>query len=1103
MSASQAPATTAAALPAGSISKRPASPYDLPGAAAPKIPRYGGDLPADATGALAGDPLLPAPIPIDANMVDASPAFEPQPGAPLHPSVVHASPAPNSIKAASGGAKTSQYLAAIKQQHRSVHQPFAAGGPLASSSSFAADTVGVVPANVQHTSLSHSVSNTGAFGVLQPKLFDAELDLPISSDPERAKQEHAARFNALKPLPRLRSEQSALFRGGSRRAARKAAAERSRKERNGKPDQIQWVGCSASSDYELSERLGQGTFGVVQRGRDKRNDRDVALKKVVIHEEKDGMPITTIREIKLLKLLRHPAVIPVIDIVYEPPPLLHNEIRALVERGQDPAAYIREKEASMSSNAGASSSSSLNGISGAARGTIYMVEPYMDHDLNGLLENQQISKLPPSQIKLYMKQLLEGTLYLHKNRILHRDMKAANLLINNEGSLQIADFGLARPFRDTNDPSPLSEPDSSSKAGSRYGKSSSGSSSSANDVDTRDRPAWKGKGKAHGSSHSDYTGMVVTRWYRPPELLAGMKNYGPAVDMWGLGCILGEMYLKRPMFKGASEINQMQLIVQAMGAPTRTSYPDWWSLTGVRDADPSGRPDFGGKTTGQKDFGTSTGGLHSFFVKSGIEPDFDMLHLLEQMLALDPKKRISAREALAHPWFWKRPYPADPKKLPKYEPSKEMDRAKREAKQLALLEQQQKAMMPPQGMGVMGMGYNMPGGMHAHAGHHGPGHMHGAHAGHGHGIGHAHGHGHGHGMPARVGAGAAGVGGSLPRPPRASLPNRPNVGMPGALPYGPVGVNSGGGGGGGAGGPGAGAIGAMAYGGAGARMSLPMGGGPSAGGAGGMSNGASAYGGPRRTNGPGMQPGFNGDGSSQQQGQQMQQQHAGAGLAGSGGASSGINQFSNWVQQPGGMEHQHPQQLGGGGGDGGPMGGGGGGGGGASHADNNWTFNPNEATGFRNTPFKPSRDRDRNGGYGDRDLDRDRMGGFRRRGGGPGGGGFGGGGHRGMGSRFSGGGGGGGGGGGRFGYNRPPPGGMEMGHGGGSGMGMGMGGGPGGNMGAPPPGPPPGAPPPQPPLSPSQPGAAGSGAGRAPGETRWGVAPPGRGGRGPMQYDDM
>ncbi|KAE8259614.1 hypothetical protein A4X13_0g904 [Tilletia indica] len=1091
-------------------SKRPASPYDLPGATATKLPRYDAAAAADQ---MEMDPT-PADLYSSANNIDTvmpdAPAFETRPGAPLHPAIGQ-SPAPSSIKGGStimgvaGGAKSSQYLAALKQERSTHAHATGTDGNNARWSAYgggggAGAGAGGSGGSAHQSALSRSTSINGALGPSRARQFDSEIGLPISSDPAKAKLERAAVFNTLKPLPRLRSEQSALYNGGHRFFALQAAAKRSREERKGKPDQIKWVGCSASSDYELSERLGQGTFGVVQRGRDKRNDRDVALKKVVVHEEKDGIPITTIREIKLLKILRHSAVIPVIDIVYEPPALLHNEIRSLIERGIDPATYLRDKEA------GSSSAPSGTGYSGgAARGTIYMVEPYMDHDLNGLLENQQISKLPPSQIKLYMKQLLEGTLYLHKNRILHRDMKAANLLINNEGSLQIADFGLARPFTDSNlysenfNSRSKTEDDLNAASSSRYGGPNN---KAIDDVDNDQRPAWKGKGKAHGSSRTDYTGMVVTRWYRPPELLAGMKNYGPAVDMWGLGCILGEMYLKRPMFKGSSEINQMQLIVNAVGPPTRTNYPDWWNLTGVRDADPSGRPDFGGKTVGQKEFASEANStLQHFFWGHGLDCDHQMLHLLQQMLQLDPKKRISAREALAHPWFWTRPYPADPKKLPKYEPSKEMDRAKREAKQLALMEQQQKALGGPQGM--MGMGYNNHGHPHgahphAHQQQHGGGMHHGRpHMPHQHSHGHLHGHGHG------MGVGVGGMNRANGGGPRGTLPARPTMGLP----------------------PGYGPGAAPVYGAPSARMTLPMGGGGGAGpvgpGVGQGSQGPSgvgmgpvgvvgpsgavgaggpminAYGPPRRSNvpgvgPPGLPPGLGAGG--------VRPPPPGAppplppppptfSDPNNPSASSSLP-YSNWVSQSGG-------------GGVGPGGGGGGGGGadlhsghghgyhgqgqghgqghGQTHSSSdappasNWAFNPAEATGFQRRPF-----RDRMGGPGGP------PGGGG--GGGPGGfgrrGGFQPGGPPGGRPRFSGGGGppggGGGGGVGRFGFNNNnsnrggPPMGMDS-----NSTSLG-----GGSMG-------------QAPVSPQQQ----QQGPRGPAESRWGPAR--GGGRAPQPYEDM
>jgi serine/threonine-protein kinase BUR1 len=130
------------------------------------------------------------------------------------------------------------------------------------------------------------------------------------------------------------------------------------------------------------------------------------------------------------------------------------------------------------------------------RAIMYMVTPYMDHDLSGLLENPSVQFTEP-QIKCYMLQLLEGTRYLHDNHILHRDMKAANLLINNKGILQIADFGLARHY---------------------------------------DEPVPRAGGGG-GEARRDYTTLVVTRWYRPPELFMHLRKYTTAIDLWGVGYV--------------------------------------------------------------------------------------------------------------------------------------------------------------------------------------------------------------------------------------------------------------------------------------------------------------------------------------------------------------------------------------------------------------------------------------------------------------------------------------------------------------------------------------------------------------------------------------
>lgn len=131
---------------------------------------------------------------------------------------------------------------------------------------------------------------------------------------------------------------------------------------------------------------------------------------------------------------------------------------------------------------------------------------------------------------------------LAQNHILHRDMKAANLLISNTGNLRIADFGLARVFDQGVD--------------------------------------WKGRERK-------YTNCVVTRWYRPPELLLGARLYGGEVDMWGVGCVFGEMFCRKPILPGTSDADQLDKIWELCGVPSQIDWPDWDKLPG-HDAVPRG-----------------------------------------------------------------------------------------------------------------------------------------------------------------------------------------------------------------------------------------------------------------------------------------------------------------------------------------------------------------------------------------------------------------------------------------------------------------------------------------------------------------------------------
>jgi cyclin-dependent kinase 12/13 len=331
---------------------------------------------------------------------------------------------------------------------------------------------------------------------------------------------------------------------------------------------IQW-GSRSVDIFEKIDQIGEGTYGQVYKARNKLTGEIVALKKVRMDNEKEGFPITAIREIKILKELNHDNIINLKEIV-------------------------------------TSKASDIN----KGKGSIYMVFEYMDHDLTGLMDTN-LKWFSQAQIKCYMQQLLEGLHYCHKNNVLHRDIKGSNLLINNKGQLKLADFGLARPFNE---------------------------------------------------QCSQYTNRVITLWYRPPELLLGAFNYGPAIDMWSVGCILAELLAKKPIFPGRNEIDQLELIYKVCGTPNDENWPRakelaWWDTLKptkvykrrVRD--------------GYKDFPP------------------EALDLVDRLLVLDPAKRISASEALDSDYFWTEPFPPDPATLPKYPESNHEWEAKKRRQQ--------------------------------------------------------------------------------------------------------------------------------------------------------------------------------------------------------------------------------------------------------------------------------------------------------------------------------------------------------------------------------------------------------------------------------------
>merc|ERR1719384_324636 len=317
-------------------------------------------------------------------------------------------------------------------------------------------------------------------------------------------------------------------------------------------EQFDFPYCEEVSKYEKQAKIGQGTFGEVFKARDRKNkNKVVALKKVLMENEKEGFPITALREIRILQLLRHENIVNLIEI-------------------------CRTKATQFNRH----------------KSTFYLVFDFCEHDLAGLLSNFNV-KFSLGEIKKVMQQLLNGLYYIHSNKIIHRDMKAANVLITKQGILKLADFGLARAI-------------SINKAGQA----------------------------------NRYTNRVVTLWYRPPELLLGERNYGPAVDMWGAGCIMAEMWTRSPIMQGNTEQHQLTLIAQLCGAINEEVWP------GVSRLDLFEKLEIprGSKRR----------------VKERLKPyvkDQYACDLIDKLLSLDPSKRLDADNALNHDLFWTDPMP--------------------------------------------------------------------------------------------------------------------------------------------------------------------------------------------------------------------------------------------------------------------------------------------------------------------------------------------------------------------------------------------------------------------------------------------------------------
>ncbi|KAF2027113.1 Pkinase-domain-containing protein [Setomelanomma holmii] len=259
-------------------------------------------------------------------------------------------------------------------------------------------------------------------------------------------------------------------------------------------------------NYQKMEKIGEGTYGVVYKAKDltTKDQRVVALKKIRLEAEDEGVPSTAIREISLLKEMNDPNIVRLLNIVH------------------------------------------------ADGHKLYLVFEFLDCDLKKYMEALPVSQggrgkalpegsglagkalvMDDAMVKKFMMQLCQGVRYCHAHRVLHRDLKPQNLLIDKDCNLKLADFGLARAF---------------------------------------------------GVPLRTYTHEVVTLWYRSPEILLGGRQYSTGVDMWSVGCIFAEMCTRKPLFPGDSEIDEIFKIFRILGTP---SEQDWPGVTSFPDFKPS------------------------------------------------------------------------------------------------------------------------------------------------------------------------------------------------------------------------------------------------------------------------------------------------------------------------------------------------------------------------------------------------------------------------------------------------------------------------------------------------------------------------------------
>ncbi|XP_050407899.1 serine/threonine-protein kinase NLK isoform X1 [Patella vulgata] len=291
-------------------------------------------------------------------------------------------------------------------------------------------------------------------------------------------------------------------------------------------------------DAQPDRPIGYGAFGVVWAVTDPRDGKRVALKKMPNVFQNLISCKRVYRELRMLCHFKHDNVLSSVDILQPP----HID-------------FFTE---------------------------IYVVTELLQSDLHKIIVSPQ--PLTSDHVKVFLYQILRGLKYLHSARVLHRDIKPGNLLVNSNCCLKICDFGLAR----------IEEPDES----------------------------------VH------MTQEVVTQYYRAPEILMGAKHYSSGVDIWSVGCIFAELLSRRILFQAQSPIQQLDLITDLLGTP---------ALHDMKTACEGAKAHI----LRQAHKHPSLAALYTL----SNQATHEAVHLLCRMLVFDPDKRISASDALAHPFL--------------------------------------------------------------------------------------------------------------------------------------------------------------------------------------------------------------------------------------------------------------------------------------------------------------------------------------------------------------------------------------------------------------------------------------------------------------------